>query len=141
MTCIEAGEIFEKVSYLPKGYAQIRVGPSGQKSNTYVHRLVWEECFGPIPEGMFVCHKCDNPPCVNPEHLFLGTAKDNVVDMDKKGRRANRKGELHPLAKLTEDQVKEIRDSTESGAALARRFGVHKATIYDIRHKRKWRHL
>lgn len=67
------------------GYGFLRV--SGQPRQA--HRHVWEECFGPIPEGMYVCHHCDNPPCVNPEHLFLGTQSDNMRDREAKGR-ANR---------------------------------------------------
>lgn len=75
---------------LPKGYGMLGEmrGPAGSRkqAHTYTHRISWELHNGPIPEGLFVCHHCDNPPCVRPEHLFLGTARDNTRDMYKKGR-------------------------------------------------------
>src|SRR5690349_13982377 len=66
-----------------KGYGQITI----RGRTVRAHRLAWEKANGPIPEGMMVCHKCDNPPCINPEHLFLGTSKDNAQDSIIKGRR------------------------------------------------------
>jgi len=69
----------------PTGYAML--GRKGRK--LYAHRVAWEEANGPIPEGMCVLHRCDNPPCVNPEHLFLGTHRDNTQDMLAKGRGSN----------------------------------------------------
>lgn len=69
---------------IPDGYGQITIR---SRQRTYkAHRLAWEIAHGPIPEGLQVCHKCDNPPCCNPAHLFLGTARDNVMDRERKGR-------------------------------------------------------
>jgi hypothetical protein len=98
------------------------------------HRLSWELTNGPIPEGICVCHKCDNPPCCNPNHLFLGTKKDNMQDMIKKGRSNYLNGEAHGSAKLTTAQVLEIlrvgkaRTSTEWAAE----FGVSRSCIKHV---------
>ncbi len=72
----------------PQGYGRIRVG--GRRS-TGAHRFAWEIVRGPVPDGLFVCHRCDNPPCVRPDHLFLGTASDNAWDCARKGRRPQSK--------------------------------------------------
>lgn len=68
----------------PKGYGY--VGPKVSSGSRFAHRISWEAANGPVPDGMFVLHRCDNPPCVNPAHLFLGTARDNTEDMVRKGR-------------------------------------------------------
>lgn len=71
------------------GYLQtkVRIGPGSAVYNVKLHRLVAEQTYGPIPPGLEVCHTCDNPPCINPEHLFIGTRSDNMQDMHRKGRR------------------------------------------------------
>jgi len=70
--------------------ARYKVGlPYAKKGNTTHHRVVFEECHGPIPDGMYVCHTCDNPPCINIDHLFLGTPRDNMLDKVAKGRHSN----------------------------------------------------
>lgn len=92
------------------------------------HRVVYEQAYGAIPPGMYVCHHCDNPPCVNPGHLFLGTPKANSQDRERKGRGAAnfRTGELNPSHKLTDSQVADIRRRAgqQSLRSLAREFGV-----------------
>ena len=98
-----------------QGYGQI--GSGGRDSlGLGVHRVSWEIHYGPIPDGLFVLHHCDNPPCVRPDHLFLGTHSDNMQDMVKKGHHHSQRypelqgREFHGRAKLTEAQVQAIRD-------------------------------
>jgi hypothetical protein len=113
------------------------------------HRAVWELTVGSIPNGLHVLHRCDNPPCVNPEHLFLGTNADNVQDSFLKKRRKNRprSGEQNNNAVLTEAAVREIRQILADGthkrgtqSALARRFRVSVNLISLIKKGRIWRH-
>jgi hypothetical protein len=99
------------------------------------HRYAYERAYGPIPEGLVVMHACDNPPCVNPAHLSLGTRDDNNRDMRQKRR--NRTGIQHHWSKLTDAQVLEIFGSDERQSALARRFDVHPSTISHIKSGRK----
>jgi Mor family transcriptional regulator len=108
-------------------------------------RFSWEIYFDKIPEGIYVCHKCDNRKCVNPNHLFLGTPKDNMQDMIKKGRHNPVRREKHSrhTAKLNEDQVLEIKlmGKKQSATRLAKKYGVSTYTIYSIRKGLTWRHL
>lgn len=107
------------------------------------HRYAWEVENGPIPEGQNVLHKCDNPPCVRPDHLFLGSMKDNAQDMVRKGRLVvpGLKGEGNGNHKLTERDVLEIRASTERGCDIARRFNVTQTLIYLVRSRKAWKHI
>src|SRR6266404_1810545 len=134
-----------------QGYGQAH----WNNKNVRANRLAWELTYGSIPEGLCVLHKCDNPPCVNPKHLFLGTVADNSTDMIFKGRQARGESNwsrLHPeanqgtkngRAKLTEGQVRTIRliapDFTY--AALGRMFCVTYQQIGDIVMHRSWKHL
>ena len=177
-----------------KSYPQIKIGGS----NFAVHRIAYEALVGPIPEGMFVCHHCDNKRCHNPNHLFLGTNEDNMADMASNGRAKNgakpkishkdiceiakkggnlsqmeiasmigcsqatvskvlreqglsrgvdttfrkaRIGTAHHKAKLTENDVRYIRNATEKRKALAEAFGVSLSTITAIQLRNNWGHV
>ena len=133
------------------GYGTFQVGSRTDHTTKSVlaHRVSWELSVGPIPEGMNVLHKCDNPCCVRPDHLFLGTCADNVHDMQRKGREANRAGSKNGSAKLTERQVKIIKKEYRRGTSmysrgnavqLAKRFSVSRYTIWDAA-VRRWNHI
>ena len=130
------------------GYAMLYV--NGKQWSA--HRLAWTLANGPIPDGMWVLHRCDNPPCWNVEHLFLGTASDNSRDRDAKGRAGagwhlpeNRpRGEANAKAKLTTEAVREMRELYVAGGTyrgLARRFGVHRTVARDAILGRTWGHV
>ena len=103
------------------------------------HRVAYFLSTGAHPQDRHVCHSCDNPACVNPAHLWLGDHSANMTDMVKKGRGNRPKGMSHTSAKLTENDVREIRASSETTAALARKFGVAENAIASIRNGRTWR--
>jgi hypothetical protein len=103
-----------------------------EKRNQAAHRASYKMHVGPIPEGMLVCHRCDNPACVNPAHLFLGTPKANVQDMIRKGRFAR------PAAIISPSDVPFIRGSAETSTALAERYGVGPDAIRNIRSGKTW---
>ncbi len=101
------------------------------------HRVSWQLHFGEIPEGMNVLHRCDNPPCTRPDHLFLGTHADNMVDEVQKGR--------NPNAKLTPEQVRGIRELLKAPdrhvVTIAKRYGVSVQSVYHIEWDKRWRHI
>ena len=109
------------------------------------HRYAWELLRGPIPEGLWVLHDCpggDNPACVNPDHLFVGTQADNEADKVRKGRTA--KGERQGSAKLTVDKVREMRHGRAEGESLnslARRFRTSKKQVLNVVQRKHWRHV
>lgn len=107
------------------------------------HRLAFRVFVGCFPEEMYVLHRCDNPPCCNPDHLFLGTHTDNMRDMAKKGRSKDNAGEKNDSAKLTWPEVREIRrrraDGREPIRDLADEFGVSLGAIDHIIHNRTWK--
>lgn len=125
------------------GYGVIRGNASGKP--IFAHRFSYAHFNGCIPDGLLVLHKCDNPECTNPDHLFVGTQKDNVHDMMAKGRKpqvVGLKGQLSPRAKLTWDQVREIKKMLSDGikcASIARKFYVTPETISAIKHGKTWK--
>ena len=108
------------------------------------HLMAYVAAYGPIPQGLCVLHKWDNPPCCTPEHLFLGTLADNAADRDRKGRTNRPQGEKHPQAKLTDTAIRSIRRRSLKGEtykSIADSFGMHPATISEIARKKTWRHI
>lgn len=131
------------------GYGVIWGGRSND-TNMLAHRVSWEVNVGPIPNGMCVLHKCDNPPCVRPEHLFLGTKTDNNRDRDAKGRcvppprsarRTIPRGERHGNAVLTADKVRAIRSAVGRYREIGKQFGVSNTTVRMIKIGRAWAHV
>lgn len=121
----------------PAGYGQVTLDSQGHKA----HRVAWILTNGPIPpsgtaRSLSVCHHCDNRGCVNPSHLFVGTDKDNVADMVRKGR--IQRGERHYAAKLTEAQVLAIRTDLRSSRVLAAEYQVSSGTISHVRRNGAW---
>ncbi len=138
------------------GYGRLRVN----KQTIWTHRLSWSLHYGNIPIGLYVLHRCDNPPCVNPDHLFLGTQHDNMQDAAVKGRIVSsfgdqngtrlhpetvRRGEKNPAAKLTTENVVEIRqiygNRKMTYEQLGNAFNVNPATICRIIKRKKWKHV
>ena len=120
------------------GHGVIGAGRRGE-GVVRVHRVSWEHHNGPIPDGLSVLHQCDNPPCWNPDHLFLGTQLDNMRDMSRKGRFSR------PAAKLTLRQVVRLREMKASGswtnAELSKKFGVGKRQVQKIANGDQWKSI
>ena len=122
-------------------YGQIQSGPRGGRP-LLAHRLSYELHVGPIPDGLYVLHRCDNGLCVNPDHLFLGTHDDNMHDRDTKNRVAH--GERHCNARLTEDQVKSIRRRSAAGDSdetIAKEFGISTWNVRHIVKRETWKRV
>lgn len=124
-----------------QGYGIIRLGKESGFKNSHAHRLSWMIHFGEIGDAC-VLHKCDNPECVNPNHLFLGTLAENSADMAQKGRAC--RGERHPLARLNAEKVHGIRQAAGSGLnqfQIARIFSISQPTVSSVLLRKTWRHV
>lgn len=119
-------------------YGAMRVG----NRTIGAHRVSYVIHNGNIPRGLQVLHRCDVRHCVNPDHLFVGTQKDNIRDMLNKGRGGDtsNKGESHPACKINESIVKEIRESSLSQKELRLKYGISQSHIHRIINKQSWRH-
>lgn len=152
--------IWPRSRNVKSGYGQLSARIKGVQKVFTAHRASWALAFGDSPGNYCVLHKCDNPGCFNPAHLFLGTNKDNTNDMMGKGRGGQRKNPArgarhrsitspHTLirgiknnkAKLTEDQVREILAATSGFVAMARKFGVNYQAVWAVRKRRTWKHI
>lgn len=124
------------------GHFSIGVGANGRTRTSSTHRVSYELAYGPIPDGLFVLHRCDNPPCVNPAHLWAGTRDDNTADMLRKGRQAMNVGERSGCAKVSAEQVREIRRRHTDGALqkdIAASFGLEPSGVSRIVNGHYWK--
>ena len=123
------------------GYGQISIA---RNKSGRAHRESYKHYIGQIPDGMFVCHKCDNPSCINPNHLFVGTVKDNAKDRKDKGRNPNKYGINHHMAKLSEEEVLLIRLMKNLGASskfIAKQFELRQSHVCSIISRAIWSHI
>lgn len=121
-----------------RGYGSFNIGGK----TVSAHRVAYEFFVGSIPDGLFVLHRCDCRPCVNPSHLWLGTGQDNMDDMVRKGRQAVQKGSRHGRAKITEEDAAEIRRRCISGELqrmIAMEFGIDRSQVSNIVNNKYWR--
>lgn len=121
------------------GYGMINKSGTKESDVTTAHAFSYEIENGPIPDGQFALHRCDNPPCIRPKHLFLGSHKDNMDDMVAKERQV--RGEESPGAKLTEDQIRKIRIDRRSNRDIAEDYGVSHQLVGEIRRGVRWKHI
>jgi hypothetical protein len=123
-----------------QGYPRCTVGHKQKRLN----RIMYEKYYGPIPDGLQVCHKCDNRMCIRPDHFFLGTQADNNRDMYQKHRngKTGLQGEKHPMAKLTARQVREIRTIKERPRnEISKAYNISLTNVYDILNRKIWKNI
>jgi hypothetical protein len=133
----------KRVPHLPK-YGCVYRKIDGVSKYLKAHRVAYESANGAIPEGMQVLHTCDNPPCCNPDHLYLGTPQSNTYDKVSKNRHVYFQGEAHGMAKLNDDDISDIRLLLGMGCTqmnIAREFGVHQGTVSRIKLGKNWSHV
>lgn len=136
---------WEWIGYIQKdGYGIFNIHNVDGWKSSLAHRVAWEIFFGKIPTNLYVCHHCDNPSCVNPNHLFLGSQTDNMRDMVRKNRINDRRGELNPKSKLTNLDILKIRQLCGNGKTfveVSKIYGVSDVTIGNIAKRETWKHI
>ena len=125
------------ISNQRKGYGEMYINTK----RIPAHRVSWTIHYGEIPDGLLCLHTCDNPSCVNPVHLFLGTNSDNMKDKASKGRGYSPTGIKHHMNKLTEDDVLAIRDDARKQWEIAEDYGIAQSGISKIKSRETWSHL
>jgi len=130
-----------KANCVPDGYGSFRIG----SRMVGAHQVAYTVTIGTILEGLCVCHTCDNPACVNPSHLWLGTHADNMQDKAQKGRASHLYGERHPKHRLNNDDVKQIRTLYKTGLytqqKIANLFNISRIAIEHVVNYRTWKHI
>ncbi len=129
------------MGYLFDGYGRFKFEG---KMRFLAHRASWIIHFGPIPEGLCVCHTCDNRKCVNPKHLFLGSNYDNIIDRALKNRSNRPFGNKFTTRKITEDNVRAIRQMLKEGIyqrIIAEKYGISQKTVSKIKLELRWKHV
>jgi hypothetical protein len=124
------------------GHGKFCTGPHGGQKHHHAHRWIWEHLHGALGEGLVVRHRCDNPPCVNPEHLTPGTQRENVGDAIDRGRFTV--GERNGNARLTEEVVRDIRHRVALGERpvdVARSLSISRTLVWQVVHRRLWGHV
>lgn len=131
------GALTAEIGRLRGAYGTITVFGIQKKA----HRVSFEAFHHAIPDGMEVCHRCDNPICVNPDHLFVGTHLDNMIDRDRKCRRTAPRGTKNGWAKLDDETIRAIRDAQGTQAEIAERYGTDQTNVSLIRRRKRWAHI
>lgn len=130
-------ECWEWMGRTTRGYGILTLN----RINTLAHRIAYELKYGVFDNNLKVCHKCDNPLCCNPFHLFLGTNKDNTDDMFAKGRNASRIGGLNGNSKLTEKEALDIKYGNKTVSDLCKEYNIRNHIVYSIRSGTRWKHI
>lgn len=128
-----------------KGYGLVHLKRrSWPESTVSLHRLIYEICVEQIPEGFHVLHRCDNPSCLRPDHLFIGSNLDNIADKMAKGRHRSPRGEMHGMAKMNSITVRMIRSRAAAGesySSIARDIGFSSTQVSAVARGKSWSHL
>jgi hypothetical protein len=126
-----------EVKPVQNGYGTVWVNGKNKRA----HRHAWEKANGPIPDGLLVCHRCNNKACVNPDHLYLGTCAENLADAKRDGLMNWPKGEGHWNTTLTEQDVRAIRSDSRVRREIAADYGIHTTSVTKIKNRSRWGHV